>query len=88
MRKATEGTPDPMTDGMTRDQRFFANWGTVWRRRHTEDEINMRLVTDPHALADFRAIGAPSNMEAFATAFGCKPGDAMVRDGEKRILIW
>ncbi len=88
MRKATEGKPDPMVDGMTRDQRFFANWATVWRRRHTEDEIAMRLVTDPHALADFRAIGAPSNMEAFAKAFDCKPGDAMVRDGEKRILIW
>jgi putative endopeptidase len=23
MKKATAGTPDPMTDGMTRDQRFF-----------------------------------------------------------------
>jgi putative endopeptidase len=88
MHKATEGKPDPMVDGMTRDQRFFANWGTVWRRLHTEEELNVRLVTDPHAPADFRAVGAPSNMEAFATAFGCKPGDPMLRDGKNRILIW
>jgi len=46
------------------------------------------LNTDPHAPAQFRAIGAPSNMPAFAEAFQCKGGDAMVRDGEKRVKIW
>ena len=88
MKKATAGTPDPMTDGMTRDQRFFANWATVWRRNFTAEELNVRLTTDPHAPANFRAIGAPSNLPAFATAYSCKPGDAMVRDGDKQIVIW
>jgi putative endopeptidase len=36
----------------------------------------------------FRAVGTPSNMEAFAKAFGCQPGDRMVRDGEGRMVIW
>jgi putative endopeptidase len=31
-----EGFVDPMTDGMTQDQRFFVNWATVWRRNFTE----------------------------------------------------
>lgn len=88
MKKATEGTPDPMTDGLTRDQRFFLNWATVWRRNFTPEELSKRLVTDEHALAEFRAIGAPSNLPAFAAAFECKPGDAMVRDGEKQVVIW
>src|SRR3546814_7312607 len=56
MKKATEGEPDPMTDGLTRDQRFFLNWATVWRRNFTPDELKVRLTTDPHAPANFRAI--------------------------------
>ena len=88
MKRATAGAPDPMVDGLSRDQRFFLNWGTVWRRGFTPEELNVRLVTDSHAPANFRAIGAPSNHPAFAAAFQCKAGDAMVREGEQRILIW
>lgn len=88
MKKATEATPDPKTDGLTRDQRFFLNWATVWRRSFTPEELTVRLKTDPHAPANFRAIGAPSNLPAFAAAFQCKAGDAMVRDGDKQVVIW
>ncbi len=88
MKKATEATPDPKTDGLTRDQRFFLNWATVWRRNFTPEELTVRLKTDPHAPANFRAIGAPSNLPAFAAAFQCKAGDAMVRDGGKQVVIW
>jgi putative endopeptidase len=88
MKKATAGTPDPMTDGLTRDQRFFLSWATVWRRNFTPDELKVRLTTDPHAPANFRAIGTPSNMPAYAAAFGCKAGDAMVRADDKKVVIW
>ncbi len=88
MKKATAGAPDPKTDGFTNDQRFFLNFGTVWRRSMTEKEIDRRIATDEHALASFRAIGAPSNMPEFATAFSCKPTDPMVRGDGKRIVIW
>ena len=75
-------------DGHTQDQRFFMNWATVWRRNFTDGELRVRLNTDPHAPANFRANGAPSNMPAFAQAFECKPGDAMVRADDKRVVIW
>ncbi|MCC4604145.1 peptidase [Xanthomonas campestris pv. badrii] len=88
MKAATAGKDDPKTDGITRDQRFFLNWATVWRRNFTPEELVVRLKTDPHAPANFRAIGAPSNMPAFAAAFSCKPGDAMVRQGDKQVVIW
>jgi putative endopeptidase len=88
MNRATAGQPDPKIDGLTRQQRFFYGWATVWRRNHTPDEMALRLATDPHAPAKFRAIGTPSNLPAFAAAFGCKPGDAMVRDKDKQIAIW
>ncbi len=86
--RASEGKPDANVDGINRDQRFFLNWGTVWRRNFTPKELEVRLVTDPHAPANFRAVGSPSNHPAFAQAFACKAGDAMFRDGGKRIVIW
>jgi putative endopeptidase len=60
----------------------------VWRRNYTDKELNVRLVTDSHAPARFRANGAPSNMPTFAAAFGCKDGDPMVRPEPQRIAIW
>ena len=75
-------------DGYTQDQRFFMNWATVWRRNFTDGELRVRLNTDPHAPANFRANGAPSNMPSYAAAFQCKAGDAMVRGDDKRVVIW
>ncbi|MEO6234400.1 MAG: M13-type metalloendopeptidase [Thermomonas sp.] len=79
---------DEKIDGYTEDQRFFMNWATVWRRNFTPDELKVRLNTDPHAPANFRAIGTPSNMPAFAAAFSCKAGDPMVRGSDKQVVIW
>ena len=86
--KAAGKAGDDKIDGYSENQRFFMNWATVWRRNFTPDELKVRLNTDPHAPANFRAIGAPSNMPAFATAFGCKAGDAMVREGDQQVVIW
>jgi len=83
-----EGYTDPMIDGLSQDQRFFMNWATVWRRSFTPGELKVRLNTDPHAPAPFRAIGAPSNLSSFAQAFGCKAGDAMVRPDDVKVVIW
>ena len=88
MKTATAGTPDPKTDGLTRDQRFFLNWATVWRRNFTPEELNVRLATDSHAPANFRAVGAPSNLPAFAAAFSCKDGSPMVRGKDSQVVIW
>ena len=75
-------------DGMTGDQRFFANWATVWRTKYTAENAKVRLATDPHAPAQFRASGAPSNLPAFAAAFQCKAGAPMARQGDDQIVIW
>jgi putative endopeptidase len=88
MKAATAGSPDPMKDGKTRDQRFFLGWASVWRRKFTPDELKVRVATDAHAPAGFRAIGAPSNLPAFQTAFQCTDTQPMVRAGERRIVIW
>jgi len=88
MKTATAGTPDPMIDGFTRDQRFFLNFATVWRDQLTPDYLKVIVNTNEHAPGNFRAIGAPSNMPAFAEAFKCKAGDPMVRAADKQVVIW
>jgi putative endopeptidase len=72
----------------SRRQRFFLNWGTVWRRNFTPEEQKVRLQSGEHALANFRAIVAPSNLPSFAAAFSCKPGQPMVRESDKQVVIW
>ena len=90
LRKALQDNPEANVeiDGMSQDQRFFANWATVWRRNFTDGELRVRLETDSHAPANFRANATPSNMPAFAAAFACKLGDRMVRSDEERVVIW
>ncbi len=88
MLAATAGQPDPMLDGLSRDQRFFMNWAKVWAGAIRPEAQLVRLNTDPHAPAAFRTNAAPSNMPAFAKAYSCKAGDAMVRPDDKRVIIW
>ncbi|HET6632487.1 MAG TPA: M13 family metallopeptidase [Rhodanobacteraceae bacterium] len=75
-------------DGLTQDQRFFLNWARVWRGETRPERQLVLLNADPHSPAQFRAIGAPSDMPAFAEAFNCQPGDKMVRSGDERVQIW
>ena len=85
---AADPSANTEIDGQTQEQRFFMNWATVWRRNFKPEELKVRLSTDSHAPANFRAIGAPSNMPTMASAFDCQPGDPMVRSDAERILIW
>ncbi|MGY3232141.1 putative endopeptidase [Luteibacter sp. HA06] len=75
-------------DGYSQDQRFFLNWARVWRGSVRQKQAELYLNVDPHAPASLRAIGAPSNMASFATAFQCKPDAKMVRSGDKLVKIW
>ena len=88
MRIATAGTPDPMTDGLTRDQRFFLTFAAIWRDQYAPQYQKMLIATNGHAPSQFRAIASPSNMPAFDKAFECKKGDAMWRDPSKKVSIW
>ena len=88
LQKALENKRVAEIDGYGPNQRFFMNWATVWRVNYKPEELKVRLQTDPHAPARFRAMGAPSNLPAFADAFGCKEGDPMVRSGEAKVAIW
>jgi putative endopeptidase len=88
LQKASEGKEDTKPDGLTRDQRFFYGWASIWRSNTRPEAVKVRVVSDPHAPDTIRAFGAPSNHPAFAAAFGCKDTDPMVLGAEQRVVIW
>lgn len=91
LEKALAANPDEAKqtiDGYTQAQRFFMAWARVWRGHSRPEALEVALNADPHSPMTYRAIGAPSNMKAFARAFDCQPGDAMVRPPKQRVEIW
>jgi putative endopeptidase len=84
---ADKGRP-PLIDGFTPEQRFFLAWAQIWRQNITPEAARVRINTDPHSPGQWRTNGPLSNMPQFAAAFGCKPGDAMVRPDSVRPVIW
>ena len=84
---AEKGRP-PLIDGFTPEQRFFLAWAQIWRQNITPEAARVRINTDPHSPGVWRTNGPLSNMPQFAAAFGCKPGDPMVRPDSVRPVIW
>jgi putative endopeptidase len=84
--KSLEGKPRKEIDGFTPEQRFFLGWAQVWGSNQRPEAARLQANTNPHPLARFRGNGPLSDMDAFAKAFGCKKGDAMVR--EESCKIW
>jgi putative endopeptidase len=89
LKKAEVGKPTVgLIDGFTQDQRFFLAWAQIWRANYRPEEIRRRLITDPHALSEFRTNGPLSDMPEFQKAFSLQDGDTMVRPMRLRAIIW
>ncbi|HEY8164674.1 MAG TPA: M13 family metallopeptidase [Gemmatimonadaceae bacterium] len=89
LQKALAGKPKPaQIDGFTPEQRFFLAWAQIWRQNIRDEAQRQRIMTDPHSPGRWRANGPLSNMPEFAQAFGCKPGDPMVRGDAVRASLW
>jgi putative endopeptidase len=76
----------PEKDGFTPEQRFFLGWAQVWGANQRIEFARLMANTNPHPLPKLRGNGPLSNMAEFATAFGCKKGEPMVR--EQACKIW
>ena len=83
-----QGKSKAKIDGFTPDQRFFLGFAQVWRSSSLPETAANMIQTDPHSPAQFRAIGAPVNMDAWYKAFDVKPGDKLYKKPEDRIKIW
>ena len=85
-RQRAAGQEPPLIDGMSPEQRFFMANATIWRSKMRPEALADQLRTDSHSPGRFRVLAPLANMPAFAQAFGCQAGDAMV--AAEPIAIW
>ncbi|WP_400192947.1 M13 family metallopeptidase [Hymenobacter sp. B81] len=80
--------PRPKIDGFTPEQRFFLSWAQLRRSNIRPEALRQQILTDPHSPDQYRTIGPLMNMPQFYQAFGCQPGQKMVRTDDDRAKIW
>jgi endothelin-converting enzyme/putative endopeptidase len=85
-KKETEGERLQPVQGFTPDQRFFIGMAQWACSNERPENLRLRAATDPHSPAQYRINGVVSDMPEFQKAFGCKPGQPMVR--EKACRVW
>lgn len=82
----SENKADQKSGGFTPEQRFFIAFGQVWCNNMTPEVLRLLAQSNPHSPPEFRVNGVVSNMPEFQQAFGCKAGQAMVR--ENACHVW
>ena len=87
-RALTRSGKRTVVDGYTPEQRFFIAYAQSFREHTRPELLRTRVTVDPHSPAQWRVNGPVSNMPQFARAFGCKPGDPMVRAAAVIPQIW
>lgn len=88
LQRALEGQPRTPLDGYTPEQRFFLSYAQIWRQVSRDEALRTLVQTDPHSPAVWRVNGTLSSLPEFERAFGCRPGDPMVREASLRARIW
>ena len=83
-----QGKGDAAIDGLTPDQRFFHAYAQTWRTAQRPAQLRLQVQSNEHAPAKFRTNGPLADVPAFAHAFACKAGDAMVRPASQIVEIW
>jgi putative endopeptidase len=95
--QAMQGKPRPRVDGLTPEQRFFVAYASEQAFVYEffgkqgffdHDQFKIQNLYWRHALALVRTNLAVSGMPAFARAFACRPGDAMVRAPIAQDTLW
>jgi putative endopeptidase len=91
LQKALDNHPEERNkkiDGLTPEQRFFLSFATIWKSKQRDEDLKLRLNTDPHSPARYRVNGPLSNLTEFQKAFNLPDNCPMVRPPDKRVNIW
>ena len=75
-------------NSLSPDQRFFYAYAQTWRTAQRPAQLRLQVQSNEHAPAKYRTNGPLADMPAFAHAFACKTGDAMVRPASQIVEIW
>ena len=83
-----EGEEAPIIDGMSGDQRFFIGWAQSWKRLYRDENLEVRLTSDPHSHSEARTNAVLRNFDAWHEAFQVLPGAELYLPPEERVRIW
>ena len=87
-REAAKGqTQQKGPDGFTSDQEFFISNAQAWRSKAREPLMRQQIVTDGHALDEFRA-ATVRNVDAWYEAFMVQPGQKRYLAPPDRVRVW
>jgi putative endopeptidase len=86
-RRSQDGKPGPSAHGFTGDQLFFLSYEQSWREKVREPALRNQLLTDGHAPGEYRALTV-RNLDAWYSAFGVTPKQALYLKPEERVRIW
>jgi putative endopeptidase len=81
------GTPLPVVNGLTGDQRFFLAFAQIWRRKVREAALRQQIVVDGHAPARER-VQTVRNLDPWYEAYDVKPGEKLYVAPGDRVRIW
>jgi putative endopeptidase len=82
-----QGQPAPMVDGLTGDQQFFLSYAQIWQGKFREPALRATIATNGHAPGQYRALTV-RNLDAWYTAFGVQPTDALYLAPDARVRVW
>jgi putative endopeptidase len=88
LQKALAGKPQEKIDGFTPEQRFFLGFAQIWRSVQRDEDLKLRVNTDPHSPARYRVNGPLSDLVEFQKAFDLPDNCPMVRPPDKKVNIW
>jgi len=76
------------TDAQAGDDRsFFISYGQSWRSKYREELARQIVLTDGHALDEYRA-DTVRNLDAWYSAFDVKPGQRLYLAPPDRVRVW
>jgi endothelin-converting enzyme/putative endopeptidase len=75
----------PAPGGLTQLQTFFLSFANIWCGENRPEAARTAVMTQGHSLNRYRVNNVVSNMNEFAHAFSCKPGQKMVRANACRV---
>jgi putative endopeptidase len=78
---------DPQATAAER-QAFFRGWARLWPQQLSADAAKQHAAFSAHAPGAWRTNGPLMQMPAFATAFDCKAGNAMLRPATEQVSVW
>ncbi len=85
---ATKGQMLENRDGLTPDQRYFVGFAQWACENQRPENLRVSALTNPHSPGKYRINGVVVNMPEFGTAFGCKPGQPMVKPANRVCKVW